>query len=75
MTPESALSLLPSPIAVPIAVGELVDEFESEDPGENSSTHSSSRLNSSPTALVTVIGKQEKPSGVVVSVTVVVVVV
>jgi hypothetical protein len=54
---------------------EVLDGLESEDPGENSILHSSSRVNSSPTTLVTVMGMQEKSTGIVVSVTVVVLVV
>ena len=62
--------LLPSELLVLVAVLDE-DPF----PGLNSNLHSSSRLSSSPPSSVTVMGGQEKPSGVSVSVTVIVVVV
>jgi hypothetical protein len=62
-------------VLLPSVADEVLDGLESEDPGENSILHSSSRDNSSPTALVTVKGTQEKFSGVVVSVTILVLVV
>jgi len=62
-------------VLLPSVANGVLDRLEFEDPGENSILHSSSRVNSSPTALVTVRGTQEKSSGVVVSVTVMVLVV